>query len=523
MFKGIIKAIINQPFKSFSFFFIALVLSLNLCTAYIIDKAADNTRKEVLGSVDALIALKSRACDQVMMDRSYAGSAAFANVEEMLDYTGDYYADLLKLIADGHFSYADINMVMSNSLPIAVFDDELGIFISNYDLTFAQNSLEMMQRYLQGQIDYHMGYNIISTQNADFSDLHYDWIKIKEGRTFSDEEIADGANVAVIAQGFNTEIVDGAIFNPEFGYYDGNGFVPLGVGDHVTISLYLPQNEGLALYKSYDLEIVGFTDGSKQYAAEIQNGIYNGVIIPEKLFLKMIQDLEELFADYGYEAFGIQKDEEYYSPLIGFFPSIIELDTLDELDMAVREIENINYEEGKDYAYETTADRYTVLAGDIDSLSWGFKMLFVFSAFASVVLLGLVIILEMNLRRNEIAIYMAMGESKLRIIIRMLGEYLLIIIAAFSISLILAHLIAAYISGQMIDTSSMLENNITSNLLSLFTSPISNASISDAYNISLGIGDIVNLAFIEISILFLAVSFSLIYIMRLKPREIMFE
>ena len=50
MFKGIIKAIINQPFKSFSFFFIALVLSLNLCTAYIIDKAADNTRKEVLGS-----------------------------------------------------------------------------------------------------------------------------------------------------------------------------------------------------------------------------------------------------------------------------------------------------------------------------------------------------------------------------------------------------------------------------------------------------------------------------------------
>ena len=82
---------------------------------------------------------------------------------------------------------------------------------------------------------------------------------------------------------------------------------------------------------------------------------------------------------------------------------------------------------------KTTADRYTVLAGDIDSLSWGFKMLFVFSVFASVALLGLVIILEMNLRRNEIAIYMAMGESKLRIIIRMLGEYLLIIIAAFMV------------------------------------------------------------------------------------------
>ena len=164
-----------------------------------------------------------------------------------------------------------------------------------------------------------------------------------------------------------------------------------------------------------------------------------------------------------------------------------------------------------------------ILAGDIESLSSGFTVMFIFSIVVALILLTLIFALEINTRKNELAILVCMGESKFKVAWQLLGEYLIIAALSFVLALFSSHYLAKEISASMIDTNTLLENNTVINIHNLLKRDITVGDIAESYQINLNLKEILILTFWQMSILLISVFGNVFYklrILRLQPKEV---
>ena len=164
---------------------------------------------------------------------------------------------------------------------------------------------------------------------------------------------------------------------------------------------------------------------------------------------------------------------------------------------------------------------YMILAGDIESLSSGFTVMFIFSIVVALILLTLIFALEINTRKNELAILVCMGESKFKVAWQLLGEYLIIAGLSFVLALFSSHYLAKEISASRIDTNTLLENNTVTNIHKLLKRDITVGDIAESYQINLNLKEILILTFWQMSILLISVFGNVFYILRLKPKEVL--
>ena len=136
-----------------------------------------------------------------------------------------------------------------------------------------------------------------------------------------------------------------------------------------------------------------------------------------------------------------------------------------------------------------------MLAGDIESLSSGFTAMFIFSIVVALILLTLIFALEINTRKNELAILVCMGESKFKVAWQLLGEYLIIAALSFVLALFSSHYLAKEISASMIDTNTLLENNTVTNIHNLLKRDITVGDLAESYQINLNLKEILILTF----------------------------
>ena len=162
-----------------------------------------------------------------------------------------------------------------------------------------------------------------------------------------------------------------------------------------------------------------------------------------------------------------------------------------------------------------------ILAGDIESLSSGFTAMFIFSIVVALILLTLIFALEINTRKNELAILVCMGESKFKVAWQLLGEYLIIAALSFVLALFSSHYLAKGISASMIDTNTLLEKNTVTNIHNLLKRDITVGDIAESYQINLNLKEILILTFWQMSILLISVFGNVFYILRLKPKEVL--
>lgn len=136
-----------------------------------------------------------------------------------------------------------------------------------------------------------------------------------------------------------------------------------------------------------------------------------------------------------------------------------------------------------------------ILTGDIESLSSGFTVMFIFSIVVALILLTLIFALEINTRKNELAILVCMGESKFKVAWQLLGEYLIIAALSFVLALFSSYYLAKEISASMIDTNTLLENNTVTNIHNLLKRDITVGDIAESYQINLNLKEIFILPF----------------------------
>lgn len=484
MLVRVFKSILDQLSKTVMLCMVFFILFLGLCTAFIMQNSASNMKKEISEIVKPTVAIKT-SIDVLNWDEYFTPfkkddySKANSNFKNIAT---DYYNDLVKL-ADSEVSYYDINMLISSRISLIPYSEDDGLLMQG-----SNNDNELLTNYsLFLNNNYQLYGHLASTRNVIPSFKYYDYDgQLIAGRYFNEDEIENGAN-KIIVYGDSE-------------YYDGVNTKQLNVGDTLTYTLFkqgsnmpIISNGSIVGYKgsnekeilaTYEFEVIGIVESNNYFDEEL----FKINLIPENAFIKIIEDCYKYVGD------------DLNSGAISFVPTKYTLNSYDDIDGFIDRINELSQLD-LTYDYETNADKYMSLFGDIEGINQNFKILFIFSFVACLLILFFMMMFEINNRKREISLLMSLGQSKISVCIQLVLEYLFIIVISF----ILAFICSLIISNKIGNSILYIDN-------SLFE-----------YKVSISSMQVLCLSLLSILSLTIVIIISILNISRLNVRETMFD
>lgn len=500
MLKRIYRSIFNRLRQTSLLLVVMFVISLLLCVTFSIKNVTDVLNNKIAASVNPVVSINaSNSVFNFTKDESDWDLLRKIGYQE---YCEMYYEDYYQLIDELQPQYYDLNMVMTNQSLVSYSDEGLlyNVFssellskikrnkVSEEDI---QEKLSSFNGWLSGKYEYCPSIPLCSTSKSEFTDLHYHFNEatIEEGRTFNDDEIDNGASTCVLTSNI-------------FLYKDGS-FTKVEVGDYIKYSIAQVLNGEVNIYEEYEFEVIGILNGDK-YRNHNDDIGRSYVIIPEKTLMEIYEDVKSYkLSEFDY---------------IKTYPSIITLNSFNDIDKFVEKIGELNEFGDRNYKYETALDAYYGFAGNLDTLSLNSDILFKFSFVVSILLTIFIVSLDLNRRKKEIGLLASLGESKVAIMVQLVLEYLIIIV----FTMIIAAFVSNIISNQFIDKIDL--NPEVSDIFNDKTLDYSD-SISILNNTKLAIDfvDLIKICLIQTVVILFTIILSAIQIFTIKVRKIMID
>jgi len=372
---------------------------------------------------------------------------------------------------------------------------------------------------------YHVeSFRAFGVSNPIFAELSFGIINVISGSSFTYEHIATSAPVILISQEFATN----------------NG---LAVGSHVTfLDIFSARgwfdaeeyNDIRPPIQEIKFEVIGVYE-LQTTMAEFGSGIGDGEHVSIELRM-----LNTIFTPYGALSNFLQFENQVRYDLWGsppFWPNIQNLLVLnDPREMPIFQ-EAVN-EILPDFLIATNVgDRFNNVFTAMDNIyeiAVFILSLVIGSAFFITILL---IMLILRIRQHEIGIYLALGEKKIKIYMQFLAEILIITILAITFALFANKIVSSQISHTLV-TEEIAGVQIDRRILGV---QIGNAlferrehildwfvpevrefeEILEVFDVSIAINDIIIFYAASFGIIIFATSLSMIYVMRLKPKDIL--
>lgn len=200
------------------------------------------------------------------------------------------------------------------------------------------------------------------------------------------------------------------------------------------------------------------------------------------------------------------------------YPSIITLNSFNDIDKFVEKIGELNEFGDRNYKYETALDAYYGFAGNLDTLSLNSDILFKFSFVVSILLTIFIVSLDLNRRKKEIGLLASLGESKVAIMVQLVLEYLIIIV----FTMIIAAFVSNIISNQFIDKIDL--NPEVSDIFNDKTLDYSDSiSILNKTKLTINFVDLIKICLIQTVVILFTIILSAIQIFTIKVRKIMID
>lgn len=176
------------------------------------------------------------------------------------------------------------------------------------------------------------------------------------------------------------------------------------------------------------------------------------------------------------------------------------VDSAENVQDVLESIQNLPEIKGKTFTYSTDTENFDLISNPLSSIQTMVDTAVIVITVTGVAVIALLLVLWTRGRKREVGILMAVGKSKVEIVLQFLAENILITIpavaASFGLTLLLADKVGAYLVSQ------------TASDVTGITVAIHSADIGLVY----GIGAL---------ILFFAVSLASVTVIRLKPRAIL--
>ncbi|MCK0469885.1 ABC transporter permease [Halalkalibacter sp. APA_J-10(15)] len=389
---------------------------------------------------------------------------------------------------------------------VKYYDYSISTYLGSDNLDSYQGDMEMDM--YEG---HSMDFRLKGTNYAPVMDFEEGNAQLVDGRVFNDEEIANDTPVAIISKNLaeHNQIAIGdtiALTNIVFDYDSGDEEVYDSRDTALeVIGLFEPLSsveEGEE--SNQDRGMWDFMD------MEAQNTVYvpNGVVAEEFEF--QIEKTIELYPE----------DAMYYDEGIdGFYTPKYVLHSVDDVEAFTEEVQPLLPDM---YLVRSAVDQYDNIAGPIQSMSKQSNYVLIASIIASVLIIGLVVLLFLRDRKRELGIYLSLGESRGRVVSQILIEVMLIALIGIALSLFSGNLLASSVSDTLIANDEQNQGfDDGFYYYDEFETNVSSNDVLDSYEVQLSTTYIVWFLVVGLLTVLLSTVIPLLYIVRLNPKKIL--
>lgn len=328
-----------------------------------------------------------------------------------------------------------------------------------------------------------------------------------DGRTFNEAEVTNADYVALISDKVSE-------LNNIF------------VGDIIylqnTVSIWKEDNTNTEVKRDIALEVIGIFTPKVEKNTENNGGWidytpFNRIYVPNGVVNAENRWMNEQYA-LAYPDSNNRTDQVYITPTFV-------LNNPEDVESFRTEAKNLlpDY-----YKVTVSSDAYDSVAGPIKFIGSLSSVILYVAIGATVLILSLVVILFLRDRKHELGIYLALGESKSKVVGQILIEVVSIALIAISLSLLTGNSIAESTSQSMMDLRNEItgENNnnggvIYQNMGYNPTNGVTQDDVLEAYKIEFSWDYVIILYGVGLGTVLLSSIAPMIYILRLKPKKIM--
>lgn len=468
LFKRILVSVFRRRVPSLVILLTTFLLGNVLAVSMSITQSAKGVEDNLLSSIGGKVSM--------MSDVSSPSQINMMSESEYVDEMNLYYDVYQKLCDRDIVRYCDFSLHFEN-----VNLNEEGYTLPDYDYSIVHQSL------LHG------------IENENLLDELDGKIALIDGNRFTSEQIRNGERVVLVS----SEVT-----------YKGE---EIKVGDTIDFSYYYEIFEDdyeMYMGDPITFEVIGIYQPVHNKYSDVHNYVYP-FYVPNNSLIDIVKEYNQ--AIKGKNVLGNNK--------LWFNSSIVQVHKASDLDLLIYAA-NV-YAEKYEMSYESTKSYVNRLLGPIETFSSISEKVFIFSLVAMTIIVGLISFYFIRDRKHEIGIYLSLGIKKIELILQIILETLVVGLLGIILSLGTGKLISEGYSNYLLDTTVTITNEerdkYTTGMMAIDPNNLNQSDIINDYEIVFTVEDIQNVFVLGGVTLILSSIFPLVYIMSLKPKNIMLE
>jgi len=481
-------AIYRQPVKSAIFLILIIILGVLTSGAISVRQAVINTERNLRNRMPSVVS--------VVQDFDYP------TILEIYETTGVWPSvEIKRFTPELIREIGDFPQVRTYDFAI-----DLSWGVSGRNLSMWENPHFLSPNL--GEYDENLGVRmrIRGVSNPNFLETREGLVELESGRSFTDFEMYDFDDIypALIASGFaRTNDLDvGSIFNVQVVVFE-NGLY----GDVI-------------FEESFPLEVVG-----------IFNPIFREIDENALVYQLFQADREQIMMQHRVYVpnavaelmFNVRAQNNYEMDEVFLHNFFILNDPMDFHDFSA-EIQNLP---GSWRVMDLSASFFEISASMENLLELADFVYFI-SIVATLLVTTLLLLLILHERKNEIGIYLALGEKKRNIVGQMLFELMPIAIVGMVAALFLGNLLASSISQEMIredlirgDSVRLYEGNLLEELGYRFE--MTHEEMLESYSVNINVGGVVLFVATGSIVILISTAMPIYYLTSLNPKKVLLQ
>ena len=471
LFRRVWVSVLRRKTSSLVILLITFLLGNVLAISLSITQSAKGVKDNLMNSIGGKIVLDSGVSSDAVK---------YMSDEDYDFYMNEHYEIYEKLASKEYVKYADYNLHFNNMVLVDGMDYELPCY------TGEKNSYSLFH----------------GIENEKLIDEYEGKLSLIDGIKFTKEQIKQGSRVVLVS---NKVLKNGK---------------PIQIGDVIEVKTFVDVENMMkheierSESEVISYEVVGIFQPVENIYSDIQNYIYP-FYVPNKSLIDLCDN--DMKLERGYQIVDKKR--------VWFDSSQIEVQTADKLKHLVRAA-NVYIEE-TEVNYTSTESYVNQLLGPIESFSSLADKVLVFALFAMTTVVGLISFYFIRDRKYEIGIYLSLGVKKLHLISQIILETLVVGLLGVMLSLGSGKIISESYSSYLLDTTIKTYNEekdkFTTGMIQMDKNDLDENQIVSEYEVVFTIKDVGYLFVLSISTLTLSSIFPLLFIIRLKPKNIMLE
>ena len=386
-------------------------------------------------------------------------------------------------------------------------------------------------RWVEGEGEFGMPFSVRGGNNPNIFDIEQGVIELVAGRTFTEAEVENPSNVALVSEAFAevNQLTIGSVMNfrqiifyrQEDGMWDPDFYT----------------EENIFAYQSYELEVIGIFRplstidtgnpwDDREFMMRLSNRIYvtNSFSHPAALFaatasLEVAPEEWRLFED------GTEMTPEDWMGIDHFF-SLYNANDFPAFREAVAEIVPPHF------FVEDAGGNIGAIEAALQSMRSLTQTILWLAIGASILILTLLITLFLRDRKREVGIYLALGEKKRKLVSQFVVEIIVIAFVSIVAALFLGNILSSTLSENMLISDLAAEQDDDRGHFrgiwednpfwwQGFINEVDTDEVIASYDVSLTPMTILLFFAIGLGTTLIATIIPMIYVVRLNPKKIM--